>query len=289
MSSKQFTALTFAFLRLVKSDHDLTALAVALQLTEHFNETEGGVARAGTQFMARQLGLSQPTVVRALHRLADRGRLRIEWGKQGRGNVNHCWMLVEERCAGASFGRAEKIQKKMRQRPKKDAPAHMNHLKNQGGASKEAPPLERERVHYPSPAAALDGAAGKIETSLLVSASATPEEEEFAALRAAWPRPFADDEAADRRAFAEARAIASVDQIVAGACAWAAAADAPRYLQPLAKFLAGRCWEKPPPQRGRTHPQHRRNGNKVDLCQMMLGMAAEFEDQENNAAWGHIQ
>jgi hypothetical protein len=286
MSSKQFTALTFAFLRLVKSDHDLTALAVAVQLTEHFNEAEGGVARAGTQFMARQLGVSQPTVVRALHRLADRGRLRIEWGKQGRGNVNHCWMLVEERCASASFEPAGKIQKKMRQRQKKDAPAHMNHLKNQGGASKEAPPLERETRGYPLPAAALNGA-GREDKPFTLSALATQkEEEEFAALRAAWPRPFADDEAADRRAFAEARAIASLDEIVTGACAWAAAADAPRFLQPLAKFLNGRCWQKPPPQRA--HPQHRRNGNKIDLVQVGFALAREYEEEEN-AAYGAVQ
>ena len=96
MCSKAFTASTFAWLRLVKADGDLTALAVAVQLIEHFNEAEGGVARAGTRYIAEQLGLSHPTVSRALHRLVDRGRLRIEWGEQGRGHANRCWMVVGE-------------------------------------------------------------------------------------------------------------------------------------------------------------------------------------------------
>jgi hypothetical protein len=119
-------------------------------------------------------------------------------------------------------------------------------------------------------------------------------EEEFAALRAAWPRPFADDEAADRRAFAEARQHASLEEIIAGAHAWAAAADAPRFLQPLAKFPNGRCWQKPPPQRGRAlvgkpNRQPYRNGNKVDLVQVGFALALEYEEEENAAAYGAVQ
>jgi hypothetical protein len=77
----------------------------------------------------------------------------------------------------------------------------------------------------------------------------------FAELQAIWQRPWPDDEAAGRRAFAKACAMAEPDTIIAAAAAWVAAADAPRYLPPLAKWLDGKAWEKPPPTRKRTQGQ----------------------------------
>jgi hypothetical protein len=146
MSSKAFTANTFAWLRQVKSDGDLTALAVAVQLIEHFNEAEGGVARAGTRYIAGQLGLSHPTVSRALHRMAERGRLRIEWGEQGRGHANRCWMVVGEgvnkRYTREPFGPTEKVQERVHQRSQKGSPAQQNHLRTIGEA-KASPYGER--------------------------------------------------------------------------------------------------------------------------------------------------
>jgi hypothetical protein len=106
---------------------------------------------------------------------------------------------------------------------------------------------------------------------------------EYAQLRAAWPRPFADDEAADRAALAEARQHAPFGEIIEGAEAWAEAADAPRFLQPLAKFLHSRCWEKASPQRRQMHAvkpyqHHHRNGGKVDLARLAFDMAADLDD-----------
>ena len=176
MSSKDFTRMTFAWLRLLKGDRDLTALAVGVQLIEHFNEKEGGQARVGCQFIARELGLTSSTVVRAFHRLADRGRLRIEWGSQGRGHVNHCWMVIgkgEKRCANTSFSSAEKVRQsppeKVRQTSRKGAPAHMNLFKNHcGGNATHSPPLgERDepsvRNSTGSGRAPLRGAAEPLE------------------------------------------------------------------------------------------------------------------------------
>src|SRR5262245_40096396 len=103
--SKQFTAQVFAWLRLLKGDHDLTALAVGVQLTDHFNEKEGGVAYPGCDFMAAELGMSQSTVVRALHRMHERSRIRVEWGKPGRGCSNRIWMLLKHAPEHVSEGK----------------------------------------------------------------------------------------------------------------------------------------------------------------------------------------
>ena len=43
------------------------------------------------------------------------------------------------------------------------------------------------------------------------------EEKEYGALRAVWPRPWEDDDAADRQAFTAALQVASASVIIAGA------------------------------------------------------------------------
>ena len=76
----------------------------------------------------------------------------------------------------------------------------------------------------------------------------------FAELAEIWARPWADDEAVDRMAFAKAlREGADPAEIVEGAKAWVAAADEPRYLQPLHKWLNARLWLEVPPTRRRRH------------------------------------
>jgi hypothetical protein len=93
-----------------------------------------------------------------------------------------------------------------------------------------------------------------------------PLDPEFEALKAAWPRPWPDDEGADRGAFAAARQYATAAEIIAGAKAWAAAADAPKFLPSLAKWLDGRCWRKLPPQRAS------KGNGKTDLVATGLDM-----------------
>ncbi len=70
-----------------------------------------------------------------------------------------------------------------------------------------------------------------------------PDVDAYNALRATWARSWADGPAADRRAWIAA--------IRTGAEAWVAAADAPRFLPPLARWLAAGYWEKAPPLRKR--------------------------------------
>jgi hypothetical protein len=109
----------------------------------------------------------------------------------------------------------------------------------------------------------------------------------FGALQAIWSvKPHPGDEVADRQAFERALRLASEAVILAGASAWADAAVAAgeeRYLQPLAKWLGGRCWERPPPKKPKARP--RGNGSKAgqDLTKLMLKQEAGYvEDDDGN-------
>jgi hypothetical protein len=97
-------------------------------------------------------------------------------------------------------------------------------------------------------------------------------------LRRIWTRPWPDDFAAAGKAYAVAAAEVGADVILAGARAWVAACDAPRYLPALTKWLSARSWEVPPPQRrARSAPRqqtyHRRP--KPELARMMLALGEE--------------
>jgi hypothetical protein len=102
-------------------------------------------------------------------------------------------------------------------------------------------------------------------------------------LRAIWARPWADDDAADRRAFAQACQEAAPEIIIAAAAAFVAAADAPRFLPPLAKWLAAHGWEKPPPtKRGpaRANGKARNGYAKPDMFKICLKEGGYREDPE---------
>src|SRR5260370_5024017 len=97
-------------------------------------------------------------------------------------------------------------------------------------APKQRSNSERGRGGAPRPATR--GGAGVGKELVLAGAG-------FEDLRAAWPRPWVDDDAVDRSAFEQARRHASVEDIIAGAAPWAAAMEA-RYLPALAKWLGAR-------------------------------------------------
>jgi hypothetical protein len=150
MSSKAFTAKTFAFLHGVNTNTKLRAsdLKVAMAWTWYFNEEEGGQARVGCKTVGDRIGLSESTVVRSLHRLEAHGHIRVVWGKQGRGHPNHVWMVVKP--APEQVSEAEKPApaptRKPAGVPRKPAAVQENLLKNHHiGGSKEPPNMEGER------------------------------------------------------------------------------------------------------------------------------------------------
>lgn len=86
----------------------------------------------------------------------------------------------------------------------------------------------------------------------------------FPELLAVWQRPWGDDAAAAHRAFAMACREAEPDEIIAAARAWVSAVE-PRFLKPLAEWLAKGLWQNQPPHRKPT-----RNGGKVSLSAIAL-------------------
>jgi len=107
-------------------------------------------------------------------------------------------------------------------------------------------------------------------------------ERSFAALRALWARGWPVDDspkaiAVQRAAFAKACTVAEPEEILAGARVHVAAADAPRFLPPLAEWLAGRGWEKPPPTKPkRSHNGARHPRRKADIVEIGLALAREY-------------
>jgi hypothetical protein len=101
-------------------------------------------------------------------------------------------------------------------------------------------------------------------------------ERAFAELRRVWVRPWPDnDDAEARRALAKALEDADADTIIAAASEWVRLADAPRFLAPLPRWLADRCWERDPPQR-RTRARAAPSGKqrKPNLREMALRAGA---------------
>lgn len=101
----------------------------------------------------------------------------------------------------------------------------------------------------------------------------------FVELQAVWKRPWPDNELANRTAYATACRDTNPDNIVAGAKAWVAAADAPRFLPSLHKWLDGRCWEKVPPQK------HSNSRGQKDLTAISLAHGSG-ELKMNTSMWG---
>ena len=78
MSSKEFSRKTFEWLYQVIADPELPAACtkIAVRLTYHFNEEDGGRAFPGYKCIADAIGVSERTVERSVQQMHARGHLR---------------------------------------------------------------------------------------------------------------------------------------------------------------------------------------------------------------------
>jgi hypothetical protein len=123
-------------------------------------------------------------------------------------------------------------------------------------------------------------------------------EESYSELRSIWQREHVSDDAPAAKRLASAaferacQQVAPAD-ILDAARSWVAAADAPRYLPPLALWLDARGWERPPPQKARRSTPRRNlprsNARKVDLFKVAMMQGGYVEDASGRMVWGGLQ
>jgi hypothetical protein len=268
----------FVWLNQVRGDPELSPVAfmVAFEIGQHFNSRHGGAAWPSSLTIASNIRMSERSVIRAAKLLAQRGHLKIDPGKAGRGHSNQ-YFIVLQKGAAAHLKPAPKpapaqvfrSSRKPASVALKPAPAQENYLEPSMGTLPAFPIGERERsLAFACPAGAPAPIVG------------APEEgkeavDRFSELLAIWKRPHGDeDEAAAWTAFVvicrEDPEIA--DEIIASARRWVTAkAQEPEFLKPLEKWLARGAWKNLPPS-----PKPKRNGGKVALSPIGLEISRQF-------------
>jgi hypothetical protein len=112
-----------------------------------------------------------------------------------------------------------------------------------------------------------------------------------------WRRPWPDCDDVEAKVAFELAVGEGVrpDKILDAAKGWIEAADHPRFLPSLARWLAGRGWEKSPPGRGRPQqndagpekhrPRPRRDKNP-DLARIAMLAGGFVEQPDGRLVWG---
>jgi hypothetical protein len=252
------------------------AKLVMMRIAMHLHVADGRCF-ASIETLAKGTGLGERHIPRVLTALERSGWLAIKRSRGGSGYANSFCLMTPETLTPESVLQSGNTDSQVQKTLTPESPQQRRNS---------------ERVGAQPRAPASRGAAVGKELVLAGVGAAG-----FEDLREVWAvKPHAVDEAADRRAFEDAcRRGASVDAILAGARVWAAAAVAAkeeRYMQPLAKWLGSRCWEKkPPPPRSK----QKANGKyaKTDMAKEMLkqGLGYEEDDDGNlfNPAEGRLQ
>jgi hypothetical protein len=317
--STKFTAQIFRWLAQVNSDRELlpSCAKIALALAPHFNEKRDGMTWPGFQTIADAAALSKSVVVAGLRKMEARGHVKTEPGKAGRGHSTRYWLVEKGRDADlfAAEKRPENApEKRSVQRAKRSAgrpDSSKNHPPEE--VPTEPPPPEREievagaTSHAPAAARGLGAATAKGDSDIAPPEPLeNPQEGEaearasFDRLRSFWRRGHLSDDspkavAAQLRAYRAAReGGADADAIEAGAIAWIAAADAPRFLPPLATFLTTEGWTKAPPSPKRRCVSRPRGngwrGRKPDLFAIGMEQCQDDEAPEGGSlVYGCLQ
>jgi hypothetical protein len=242
--TKEFSETRFVWLDQVLADRKLPASSfkVAFYLSQQFNESRDGMAWPGLKTMANAVGLSKGGTFKAVQRLHTRGHLEVEWGRRGKGHSNRYWWIIKGHFCDLS----------------PDTKGHFSSVKGHPGELTPSITLVKGLKREPE-----------------ARGLAPAQEKYFEKLSALWQRPWPDDPNAGQRAFDAACKDTSPEVILEAGAKWVAAADAPRYLPALVKWLNARSWEKePPPKRNKT-----RNGGKTDLAALAFAYG-DYEPRE---------
>lgn len=289
MSSKAFNHQVFRWVHQVNHDKRLLAidLCVAVELTNYFDEKDqGGRAWPKCKTVSDAIGLHETTILRSVRRLEVTGHLRVIWGRQGRGHSSQYWMIIkpaEPQVLKPAVRQRKKpaaVQETLKGTPTEEPKGSSSGWEREALAAQASSPAERK--------AASPVGAPRSEESARSSAPdpiAPPEE---TTVHAAWrallelwsvrPWPTTPREVAIARTlFVKAVANGTpVDAILAGAGAWVSGVDGPRYLTPLAQWLAARSWEfAPPPKRTRRSPSASHWQRTRSAAEAMADLARE--------------
>ena len=240
--TKEFSTHRFAWLDQVAADPSLPASAFKLcfYLSQCFNESRDGMAWAGLHWLADAAHLDKSHVRRTIKRLQANGHLEVEPGSRGSGHSNRYWWVIKGDSSPLSEAAHEEIKGDSSPRKGDSRPLIPSRTLVKGF---------RESAHQ--------GA----------RAQPAPEEEDWQKLSALWQRPWPDDPKAGQRAFEAACQETTPEVILEAAAKWVAAAEAPRFLQPLAKWLDWGGWEKEPPKRRKANGNDGKGG-KTDLAEL---------------------
>jgi hypothetical protein len=287
-AQRLFASSKFRWLEQVARDDELPEIAArfCILLCPLFNLEYDSVAWPYQDTLATALGARRDVLNKAIRALVKRGHLTSQ--RRGRDKPNHYRFVLKgpDDVARDAHHEDHDVARDahhndydVHQETLRCAPTATQTPSKTPGTASPSPGRESARPRPPA-GARLKIVVGK---ELVVASAASVFGELCAIWARGWPGDDAPDRrAADRRAFEEAVRQASVESIFAGARAWFAAADAPRFLPVLATWLTGRCWEKPPPKKP---PKRRGNGSKAgqDLTKLMLKQEAGYvEDDDGN-------
>jgi DNA-binding transcriptional MocR family regulator len=98
INRRRDTRKLFVWLDQVRSDPELSSSAfkVAYEIGQHFNSGHGGAAWPSSLTIATNIGVGKATVIRMVQQLRERGHLKIDPGKAGRGHSNQYFMVVRK-------------------------------------------------------------------------------------------------------------------------------------------------------------------------------------------------
>jgi len=148
MSSKKFAARVFKWLHQVNEDAELPKSTgkIAIYLSGRFNEKEDGEAWPGFGTIADKCHLSKSVVVVGLRKMEERGHIRVEPGRPGRGHSTRYWMVEKGRQTDL-FEQREKVGIKGRKSTVKGRPTDLTLSKTHRGLF-QSPLYEREREQF---------------------------------------------------------------------------------------------------------------------------------------------